>query len=243
MEFKEALQLLRDRLDENLIYHTKLMDRSDIGQIYRLQALAGTHFYMKAVHDYTPAEVEALLQYVDPLEVAYWCREENTHEVGLPICDILKEIQANERFSKIEPELPLVAKTAKLIDRLKINLITFFHVLQQLDDHEIARRGERISATWAAYSYVADELMRDNLDEGMIDHLLSFEDPLQYLTDRWPECTLLGENVLADLQKEITAKDDLRDKPESVHDRLKDTSKKVQEQPKANKSLRGDVLR
>ena len=243
MEFREALQLLRERLDENLIYHTKLMDRSDIGQIYRLQALAETHYYMKAVHDYTSAEVEALLQYVDPLEVAYWCREANTHTDGLPVCDLLKEIQADKRFMKIEPELPLVAKTAKLIDRLEINLITFFHVLQQLDDHEIARRGERISATWAAYSYVTDELMRDNLDEGLIDHLLSFEDPLQYLTDRWPECTLFGEDVLADLQKEITAKDDLRDKPESVHERLKDASKKVQEQPKTNKSLRGDVLR
>ena len=100
MEMREALQILRERLDDNLLYHSKMMDRSDIGDIYRLQALAETHYYMKAVHDYTASEVEALLEFVDPLEVAYRCREENTRKVGLPICDLLKEIHADERFEK-----------------------------------------------------------------------------------------------------------------------------------------------
>ncbi len=240
MEFKEALHQLRERLDDSLIHHAKMTQRDDIGELYKLQAYSETHYYMKAVHDYTASEVEALLQFVDPLEVAYWCREENTHQVGLPICDLLKEIHADERFLKIEPELPLVEKTAKLIDRLEINLNTFFHVLQELDDHEIARRGERISATWAAYSYVADELMRDNLDEGMIDHLLTFEDPLQYLTDRWPECTLFGEDVIAGIQKEIDNQGNDLSKSESVHDRLRDAQRKAAEQPK---STRGDTAR
>ena len=231
MEYRKALQQLRDRLDSSLIHHAKTTDRNDIGELYRLQSYSETHYYMKAAHDYTPAEVEALLEFADPLEVAFWCREENAHKVGLPICDILKEINADGRFEKIVPELPLVEKTAKLIDRLELNLYHFFDILKQLDDGEIARRGERISATWAAHRYFTDELMRDNLDESVIDHLLSFKDPLQYLTDRWPKCTLFGEDVLSNLQKEISEKAE-QEKSESVHKRLKDAQRKASEKPK-----------
>ena len=85
---------------------------------------------MKAVHDYTPAEVEALLAFVDPLKVAFWCREESTHKVGLPICEILKEINADARFEKFEPELSLKEKTDKLISRLDNNLYSFLDILR-----------------------------------------------------------------------------------------------------------------
>ena len=83
MEFRESLELLRRRLDGSLKDHAEKTDYNDIGDIYRLQEYSETHYYMKAVHDYTPAEVEALLAFVDPLEVAFWCREESTHKVGL----------------------------------------------------------------------------------------------------------------------------------------------------------------
>ena len=195
MEFREALQQLRERLDDSLIHHAKMTQRDDIGELYKLQAYSETHYYMKAVHDYTASEVEALLQFVDPLEVAYWCREENTHQVGLPICDLLKEIHADERF-------------------------------------------EKIAATMAAYRYTVDELMRDNLDEGVIDHLLAFEDPLKYLADRWPECSQYGEDVFENIKYDLINKDDRQ--IGSIHDRLKDAQRKAAEQPK---STRGDTAR
>ena len=77
MEFRESLELLRRRLDGSLKDHAEKTDYNDIGDIYRLQEYSETHYYMKAVHDYTPAEVEKLLAFVDPLEVAFWCREES----------------------------------------------------------------------------------------------------------------------------------------------------------------------
>ena len=230
MEMREALQILRERLDDNLLYHSKMMDRSDIGDIYRLQALAETHYYMKAVHDYTASEVEALLEFVDPLEVAYSCREENTRKVGLPICDLLKEIHADELFEKFEPDLSLETKTSRLIERLELNLYRYMGNVRELSDTEITRQAEKIAATMAAYRYTVDELMRDNLDESMIDHLYGLKNPLQYITDRWPECTLYGEDVLAGIQKEIAEQPD---QLSSVHARLKDAQRKAAEQPKA----------
>ena len=240
MEFKEALQQLRERLDDSLIHHAKLTQRDNIGELYKLQAYSETHFYMKAAHDYTPAEVEALLSFVDPLEVAYWCREENTHKVGLPICDILKEIHADERFEKLEPDLSLEDKTSRLIARLELNLFHYLEDIKKLTDTDVMKYAEKIAATLSAYRYTTDQLMSDSLDESMIDFLYKLENPLQYITDRWPECTQFGEDVLADIQKEIIARDDQRDRPESVHDRLKDAQRRAAEQPKAS---RGDTAR
>ena len=243
MEFRESLELLRRRLDGSLKGHAEKTDHNDIGDIYRLQEYSETHYYMKAVHDYTPAEVEALLAFVDPLEVAFWCREESTHKVGLPICEILKEINADARFEKFEPELSLKEKTDKLISRLDNNLYSFLDILNQLDFEDITQRSERIAATWAAHSYMTDELLSDNIDESLINHLLSKNDPLQYLTDHWPECTLFGVDVIADIQDEIKEKKSQHEQPKSVHERLKNASRAVSEQVKQEKPPRGDGAR
>lgn len=243
MEFRESLELLRRRLDGSLKDHAEKTDYNDIGDIYRLQEYSETHYYMKAAHDYTPAEVEKLLAFVDPLEVAFWCREENTHKVGLPICEILKEINADARFEKLEPELSLKEKTDKLISRLDNNLYSFLDILNQLDFEDITQRSERIAATWAAHSYMTDELLSDNIDESLINHLLSKNDPLQYLTDHWPECTLFGVDVIADIQDEIKEKKSQHEQPKSVHERLKNASRAVSEQVKPEKPPRGDGAR
>ena len=243
MEFRESLELLRRRLDGSLKNHAEKTDHNDIGDIYRLQEYSETHYYMKAAHDYTPAEVETLLAFVDPLEVAFWCREENTHKVGLPVCEILKEINADARFEKFEPELSLKEKTDKLISRLDNNLYSFLDILNQLDFEDITQRSERIAATWAAHSYMTDELLSDNIDESLIDHLLSKNDPLQYLTDHWPECTLFGVDVIADIQDEIKEKKSQHEQPKSVHERLKNASRAVSEQVKPEKPPRGDGAR
>jgi len=243
MEFRESLELLRRRLDGSLKDHAEKTDYNDIGDIYRLQEYSETHYYMKAAHEYTPAEVEALLSFVDPLEVAFWCREENTHKVGLPICEIIKEINADARFEKFEPELSLKEKKDKLISRLDNNLYSFLDILNQLDFEDITQRSERIAATWAAHSYMTDELLSDNIDESLIDHLLSKNDSLQYLTDHWPECTLFGVDVIADIQDEIKEKKSQHEQPKSVHERLKNASRAVSEQVKPEKPPRGDGVR
>ena len=71
------------RLDENLLSHARNLTAGDgpqIVDVYRLQGLAEVHCYLKTAHEFDPAEVEALLHFADPLNVAYHCWEENAHE-------------------------------------------------------------------------------------------------------------------------------------------------------------------
>ena len=67
---QDAKKLLMERLDDCLKVHADLLDSQDIGSIYELQDLAQLHYYLKVEHPFTPAEVEALLSFQDPLEVA-----------------------------------------------------------------------------------------------------------------------------------------------------------------------------
>ena len=107
MEF-EAKQKLMARLDENLLSHAKNLTAGDgpqIVDVYRLQGLAEVHCYLKTAHQFDPAEVEALLQFAAPLDVAYHCWEENSHEYSFPICDLLRETRAQDLFEPAEPEI------------------------------------------------------------------------------------------------------------------------------------------
>lgn len=88
---QDAKRLLMERLDECLKVHADMLDAQNIGSIYELQGFSELHYYLKVEHVFTPAEVEALLSFQDPLDVARWCWEENNHEHSFPICDLLKE--------------------------------------------------------------------------------------------------------------------------------------------------------
>ena len=88
---QEAKRLLMERLDDCLKVHADLLDSQDIGSIYELQDLAQLHYYLKVEHPFTPAEVEALLSFQDPLEVARWCKEENTHTHSFPCLSRIRD--------------------------------------------------------------------------------------------------------------------------------------------------------
>ena len=108
----EAEKTLRAKLDESLLNHAKDLAAGDgpkIVDVYGLQGLAELHCYLKTVHQFDPAEVEALLQFADPLEAANLCWEENSHEYSFPICDLLRETKAKERLPLAEPEPPVNA--------------------------------------------------------------------------------------------------------------------------------------
>ena len=119
---QDAKRLLLERLDDCLKVHADMLDAENIGAIYELQDLAELHYYLKVEHEFTPAEVEALLEFQDPLDVARWCREDNTHTHSFPICELLKEINAYERFTKADPVPSFSDKYAELMRALTKNL-------------------------------------------------------------------------------------------------------------------------
>ena len=105
----EAKKKLMERLDTNLLDHARELFAGDgprVEDVYRLQGLAEMHCYLKTAHQFDPAEVDALLQFADPLNVAYYCGEMNTHEYSFPICDLLRETKARESFELAKPEQP-----------------------------------------------------------------------------------------------------------------------------------------
>ena len=69
---------LLKKLDESLLAHAKDLSARDdlqIVDVYRLQGLAELHCYLKTVHQFDAAEVEALLQFADPLDLClYACQ-------------------------------------------------------------------------------------------------------------------------------------------------------------------------
>ena len=104
-----AKEKLLDKLDQSLLNHAKDLsagDGPDIVDVYRVQGLAELHCYLKMVHRFDSAEVEALLQFDDPLWAASVCWKENSHEYSFPICDLLREPKVKERLTLAEPKPP-----------------------------------------------------------------------------------------------------------------------------------------
>ena len=113
---QEAKKLLIARLDDCLLDHAAAIcadGRPAIKDVYELQDLSALHYYLKAEHEFTPAEVEALLEFKDPLNVARWCSEDNTHAHSFPICELLNEINAYERFELLPKDTPQRPKSLR----------------------------------------------------------------------------------------------------------------------------------
>ena len=109
MEF-EAKKLLMERLDKSLLDHAAALSNDSAGPtilgVYNLQELAELHCYLKTAHEFNAAEVDGLLRFADPLEVAKACWEDNPHEYSFPICELLGTVRARERFPLAEPTPP-----------------------------------------------------------------------------------------------------------------------------------------
>ena len=115
--------ILRNKLDENLFAHfdtLKQQDNVSVGDLYTLQFLCDTHYYMKVEHEYIPADIEALLQFKDPLVVAMAAREENNRDYTFPVAEVLKEMGARDVYPLAEkPEKTEQKLSASVRDRLQ----------------------------------------------------------------------------------------------------------------------------
>ena len=170
-----------ERLDECLKVHADMLDAQNIGSIYELQGLSELHYYLKVEHVFTPAEVEALLSFQDPLDVARWCWEENNHEHSFPICDLLKEIDAAQKFEHFTSEPSAQDKYTLLMKRLGQNYFAYRESLMSRDKESLIEKAAEITAMQEAYSYLTTKFeFRDE----MLDDVLALENPLKYFADR-----------------------------------------------------------
>ena len=179
---QDAKRLLMERLDECLKVHADMLDAQNIGSIYELQGLSELHYYLKVEHVFTPAEVEALLSFQDPLDVARWCWEENNHEHSFPICDLLKEIDAAQKFEHFTSEPSAQDKYTLLMKRLGQNYFAYRESLMSRDKESLIEKAAEITAMQEAYSYLTTKF---EFGDEMLDDVLALENPLKYFADRW----------------------------------------------------------
>ena len=134
----EAKKLLWERLDKSLLDHAAALggDPTILGA-YTLQGLAEMHCYLKTAHEFNASEVEGLLQFADPLEVAQACWEDNPHKYSFPICELLGTIRARERFPLADPTPP----PEKLSVRERLNA-AIQEAHRQTSGHNHDRGGE-----------------------------------------------------------------------------------------------------
>ena len=230
-----------ERLDECLKVHADMLDAQNIGSIYELQGLSELHYYLKVEHVFTPAEVEALLSFQDPLDVARWCWEENNHEHSFPICDLLKEIDAEQKFEHFTSEPSAQDKYTLLMKRLGQNYFAYRESLMSKDKESLIEKAAEITAMQEAYFYLTTKF---EFGDEMLDDVLALENPLKYFADRWLLPVSDVFDVDMDIRENIAG---IRDSQEylcqrgpavSVLARLQNAAQEVRECPAAEKAVR-----
>ncbi|MBQ9347341.1 MAG: hypothetical protein IJT94_08410 [Oscillibacter sp.] len=102
----DGMALLRRQLDESLRQHAKDLGACEglpeIADIYAFQIMAEVHEYLKTEHPFTPKEVNTLLEFADPLEVAAGCWEVNPDRYALDICGIIEANAFRESYPPAE---------------------------------------------------------------------------------------------------------------------------------------------
>lgn len=231
---QEAKRLLFERLDECLKVHADMLDAEKIGDIYDLQGLAELHYYLKVEHEFTPSEVEALLEFQDPLDVARWCKEDNTHAHSFPICELLKEIGADKKFAKAAEEISVQDKHTALMKKLGQNYFSYRENLMSSDKESLIEKASEIAAMQEAYSYLTTHFEFEN---GMLDDLLALDNPLKYIADRWltpvSETFDIDWAIREDIEGIRESQEYLcqEEQPASVRDRLQKAVREVKDRP------------
>lgn len=240
-------RLLINKLEQSLLDHIVIAGTKEGGpsllDAYQLQGLAELEYHLAVEHDFQAGEVAALLQFTDPLTVAMECWEERDPEKGFPICALLHEIKAYERFPLVDPAGYTQQRKEQLRvleNRLNQNMSDFQTELLSMEKAELIAQSAKITAMKEAHAYMKKYFL---FEPNEVDVLLKLDNPLKFVADQWPSD--LGEEMdmdfqikeaIADAGKEIAAQQEKEqsaaavDKP-SVRRQLHDKIQEVGQRP------------
>lgn len=252
---QDAKRLLIEQLDSSLLDHAAALGQKeggpDIVDVYKLQGLAELHYYLKVEHEFTAAEVDALLQFIDPLTVAEACWEENTHKHSFPICELLEKAEAYQRFPLKVSDSPAQSQE-ELVETVKVvmdqEMAEYHASLLTLDREELIRKSAEIASMQAALEFMKYDY---TFDKGDAEVLLQMRRPLKYVASIWPTeigflldmSTTLSEALETEkeYQKTATQESAQSEKP-SVRERLQTAMQEVNRHPpQEDKPHGGDV--
>lgn len=100
---------------ERLVKIGEVADEEKINEAHAFRDYLNAHHYLTMEHAFTDAEVDELLEFADPLEVATACIMSNTSR-DLDICDMLDKINAKENFPLTDRKMPETHLTDGLPD-------------------------------------------------------------------------------------------------------------------------------
>lgn len=179
-----------ETIDKCLLEHAVALGTKeggpDIADVYGMQEMAELHYYLKVQHKFTPDEVTSLLQFTDPLAVAVECWEERDPAKGFPICGLLNEIKAYERFPLVDPagyaqkEADQIQSLKNLLDQ---NMSKFQAELLGMDKAEIIAKSAEIASMREAYTFMKEDF---KFERGDAEILLSMDNPLKFVANQWP---------------------------------------------------------
>lgn len=201
---------------------------------YKLQGLAELQYHLAVEHDFQVDEITALLQFTDPLTVAMECWEERDPEKGFPICALLQEIKAYERFPLVDLA-GYVQQRKELLqllnDRMDQNMSDFQAELLGMDKAELIAQSAKITAMREAHAYIKKYFAFEAYE---VDVLLGLDNPLEFIAAQWFD---LGEQVDMDYQiKEAIA--DVREEAAVQHEREQSA---IEDKPSVRRQLRDNM--
>lgn len=185
---KDAKRRLFDRLDECLIENAVSFGKSfsdpSTDDVYLLRDLADRHYFLTTQHEFTPAEVDALLSFDDPLFVAETCWCEKGESGDLDICAALDGIHAYDRFdlSLDERKRRFEPKVQRLKELLGENYANYTAALMGMSKQELIEKSVEIAAVQDAYSFLTEKF---TFSFAEVEHLLKMRAPLFFLADGW----------------------------------------------------------
>lgn len=189
MEIDARRQLIEE-LDRSLLAHTAAPGQKEGGptirDAYELQGMAERHYYLKVEHEFTAAEVEALLAFDDPLAVACACWEENDHQHSFPICEIMDSIRAYELFPAKQEEDSVQRQAWKLVElkaRIDQEMADYRASLLCMRPEELIDKSGEITAMREALDFLIDGY---DFQKGDAETLLNMEKPLHFVASLWP---------------------------------------------------------
>lgn len=196
MEVEAKWQLMQ-KLDDCLKTHADLLDPQEIVSIYDLQELAEVHCYLKTEHQFSPGEVEALLQFEDPLDVARWCKEENPHQHSFPICELLEVIEAFDNFP-LEANRGSITETfAQFRSAITQNYYDYRDMIAKWTPEKVFDHSEQIAMVIKTYRDLMSQYV-PVMKEMRV--LLQFRNPLQIVA-RFQPANSIGDVMEAVYEK------------------------------------------
>ena len=106
--FEKHVELIT-RMGESMIRHLLAVgekkNEEKLDAAHAIRDYLNVHYYLVKEHTFTDAEVEALLEFADPLEVATACWAANTSD-DFDICELLDKINAKADYPLADGAVP-----------------------------------------------------------------------------------------------------------------------------------------